>query len=875
MSVRKQDVRDRETGELRLVDPGTDGLVLTVHHTVNGVQTAHFQYVAFNPEGSSFLATDHLGHIYLFDLIKLSFSLVRKFRKTCTSLVFTLHKPTEYIAALSDGSIACFDTETCHRENWLRGHESPVMHISVDPSGRRAISTSEKTADLWDLESYQHLRRLGVKRDVGLQTVFFFPVGHTILSCFKDNSIFAWDGDSLSCNYQLPVPARSHEFNYKCFAVSRNGQVLVAGGKSARLHVWSLERQSLVTRLQLPTDVRAVRHLDFLPQLFSNRNDEILIAFCQDKAVRFVHLKSRHVVLALAGGADVLEKTVVSPTGRHMVAVVASGAICVYETVALDENLQQPLAKLVHLSEAKLVTQTCLEKTQHGKRARHHPKYPFGSLRNVEQCTIPEMLDRKRLVTFIKNFGQYPAKYRQLIWQSLLKLPQNNQIFTSLQNKETHQAFVELQKVYPRSSPKLHRVHIRILSALARWMPLFGEIGYLPQFVFPFVKLFQNNHLLCFEVVATLIASWCQHWFECFPRPPESILAVVEKVLCHHDDVLLQHFVTCQLTAQEYAWPLLETLFSEVLNQEEWLCLFDNVFSNKPAFLLMAVVAYLLCCRQRLMSIVDQKNFEHFFHSRSIMDVCVLVRKTYELLDGTPVEVHQDHVLQTFQPLSYEQYALPNKLFNLGVNEANQKRERIRQEELECLQRRRETDQHLAVKGAKHRKTAKAFQEQQQVLRTGDQPRLDLGVAAWSHAHQHTHPLLMKYDLRLDDHCMLDASRCQKLQEQDALRDVEAAEKLGRSKVTSEELELEAQRTDAEQEKLEAYPLARNDVLDPMRERGRVVSPDPEDDRPCQRSISLDRCRDMLQVHEQDVLRKVCFLRRRLVSQYLPSSSQA
>ena len=70
------------------------------------------------------------------------------------------------------------------------------------------------------------------------------------------------------------------------------------------------------------------------------------------------------------------------------------------------------------------------------------------------------------------------------------------------------------------------------------------------------------------------------------------------------------------------------------------------------------------------------------------MDVCVLVRKTYELLDGTPVEVHQDHVLQTFQPLSYEQYALPNKLSNLGVNEANQKRERIRQEELECLQHR-------------------------------------------------------------------------------------------------------------------------------------------------------------------------------------------
>uniref|UniRef100_UPI00358F1C90 TBC1 domain family member 31-like n=2 Tax=Myxine glutinosa TaxID=7769 RepID=UPI00358F1C90 len=875
MSVIRQDVGDRKTGELRVVVPGTDGLVLTVHHTVNGVRIAHFQHVAFNREGSSFLAADHLGHVYLFDLIKNSFKLVQQCKKACTSLVFTLHEPTEYIAALSDGCIACFNTETCRTVNWLRGHESPVMGISVDPSGRRAISTSEKTADLWDLESYQHLQRLGVMRDVGVQTVFFFPVGHTILSCFKDNSIFAWDGDSLSCKYQLPVPTNSPEVNYKCFAVSGNGQVLVAGGKSARLHVWSLERQSLVTRLQLPSDVRAVRHLDFLPQLFNNRNDEILIAFCQDKAVRFVHLKSRHVFLALAGGADLLEKTVVSPTGRHMVAVVASGAICVYETVALNENLQKPLAKVVQLTEVNLVKRTCSEKTQRGKRAGHRLAYAFGSLRNVEQCMIPEMLDRKRLVNFVKCFGEYPAKYRQLIWQSLLKLPQNNDIFRSLQNMETHHAFVELQKVYPLSSHKLHRVLKRILSALAHWMPLFEVLGYLPQFVLPFVKLFQNNHLLCFEIVATLMANWCQHWFECFPNPPEVILGMVEKVLRHHDEVLLQHFVSCQVTAQEYAWPLLETLFSEVLNQEEWLCLFDNVFSNEPAFLLMAVVAYLLCSHQRLMSIVDQKDFEYIFHSRSIMNVCVLVRKTYELLDGTPIEVHQGHMLQAFQPLGHQQHTLPNKLSNLWVNEANLKLERIRQEELKYL-RHRESDQNLVVEGAKRSKTAKPFQEEQQVLRTGDQRCLGLGVEAQGHANQRTHLLPMKHDSPIEDLRMLDASSRQKLQDQDDLRDCEMAEKLGRSKVTSKELE--AQRTDAEQ-KVEALALARNQLLDPLHEHRCEVSPESENDRPSQKpnlscSVSLDRCRNM-DGREQDLMQNVRSLRRRLVSQYLPSSSEA
>lgn len=61
---------------------------------------------------------------------------------------------------------------------------------------------------------------------------------------------------------------------------------------------------------------------------------------------------------------------------------------------------------------------------------------------------------------------------------------------------------------------------------------------------------------------------------------------------------------------QMYAWPLLETLFSEVLMREEWLKLFDNVFSNHPSFLLMAVVAYVICCRAPLLLCTDKKDFE-------------------------------------------------------------------------------------------------------------------------------------------------------------------------------------------------------------------------------------------------------------------------
>lgn len=57
-------------------------------------------------------------------------------------------------------------------------------------------------------------------------------------------------------------------------------------------------------------------------------------------------------------------------------------------------------------------------------------------------------------------------------------------------------------------------------------------------------------------------------------------------------------------------WPLLETLFSEVLTRDEWLRLFDNVFSNHPAFLLVAVVAYVTCCRAQLLTLTFREDFE-------------------------------------------------------------------------------------------------------------------------------------------------------------------------------------------------------------------------------------------------------------------------
>ena len=69
--------------------------------------------------------------------------------------------------------------------------------------------------------------------------------------------------------------------------------------------------------------------------------------------------------------------------------------------------------------------------------------------------------------------------------------------------------------------------------------------------------------------------------------------------------------VTCVgLCCQTYAWLVLESLFSEVLTGDEWLCLMDNVFSNHPSFLLVAVVAYCVVGRTALLRCTERDDFE-------------------------------------------------------------------------------------------------------------------------------------------------------------------------------------------------------------------------------------------------------------------------
>lgn len=62
--------------------------------------------------------------------------------------------------------------------------------------------------------------------------VLFLPLSNTIVTCFKDDSLFGWDSETLKCKFQLPVPPEEgKQPHYRALATPRDGRLLVAGGR--------------------------------------------------------------------------------------------------------------------------------------------------------------------------------------------------------------------------------------------------------------------------------------------------------------------------------------------------------------------------------------------------------------------------------------------------------------------------------------------------------------------------------------------------------------------------------------------------------------------------------------------------------------------
>lgn len=78
----------------------------------------------------------------------------------------------------------------------------------------------------------------------------------------------------MEYKYQVPPPFGPTP-RYRAFAVPQDGRVLVAGGRSSFLHVWTMENRQLLRIIQLPSKIRHVKQLVFLADTFDGGTSEV------------------------------------------------------------------------------------------------------------------------------------------------------------------------------------------------------------------------------------------------------------------------------------------------------------------------------------------------------------------------------------------------------------------------------------------------------------------------------------------------------------------------------------------------------------------------------------------------------------------------
>ncbi|XP_024216268.1 TBC1 domain family member 31-like [Halyomorpha halys] len=255
-------------------------------------------------------------------------------------------------------------------------------------------------------------------------------------------------------------------------------------------------------------------------------------------------------------------------------------------------------------------------------------KEPYDKVHN--SYTKYLKMRNKDILNIITNLGQFPSDLRPFLWRRILSLPLNTTAYRDICRKGLHRAFSNILE-NPVLPIDLRFPVSRLVSNLVFWCPLLQYINCLPLMILRFSKLFKSSPMVAFEVVATILVNYCQKWFSEFPLVSQDITNYIEYVVKRFDLDLWNHFNKIGIHNIVYTCPIMQTLFAEVLVENDWLALWDNVLISETDFLTLAVAAFYIVNKNLFLSCKSKEEFEICIHSPVSTDISTLIKKTREM----------------------------------------------------------------------------------------------------------------------------------------------------------------------------------------------------------------------------------------------------
>ncbi len=204
----------------------------------------------------------------------------------------------------------------------LRGHNSRVRTMTIDPNGQFLVSGSDdQRITLWDIETGQMLSVLQ-GHSSRVWSVAITPDARRMVSVSEDETLRVWDTQSGACHQVL----RGSISLLKALAFSPDGQLLISGSEDLRLCIWDVRNQQLLRTLHGHT--HRIRSVAFSP-------DGVTIASgSEDESVRLWNAHTGKCLHVLQGHTHLVRAVAFSPDGQWLASAGYDGGIRLWEVAS-------------------------------------------------------------------------------------------------------------------------------------------------------------------------------------------------------------------------------------------------------------------------------------------------------------------------------------------------------------------------------------------------------------------------------------------------------------------------------------------------------------------------------------------------------------
>ena len=237
--------------------------------------------------------------------------------------------------------------------------------------------------------------------------------------------------------------------------------------------------------------------------------------------------------------------------------------------------------------------------------------------------------------------SSFPSNMRKYIYQFLFSLPNEKKIYEKYDKMGIHPFYRFLDDIYPLTDITQKSNLQKVCSLLAFYSPLIGNIYFLPELVFPFIKCFPNEEHFLFELLIAFFHSIGNFWFEFYPGSPLYHIKLSEKIIEHEDSILCEHIEKiyresdiAELKLTEIIWRLIRNLFSESLVKDHWLQMVDFLFAynHKPEMILYIASSFILSIKNQILACSNSDELKNIiFDTSNYTTLTNIFKKAREL----------------------------------------------------------------------------------------------------------------------------------------------------------------------------------------------------------------------------------------------------